>query len=73
MCNLRIKHGGIYVILIVLMRLVSNVNAGDGEFIREYFLHKTVRSVVGFSCGDITSRCNHIEFYLRECSLKRSL
>jgi len=57
MRNLKIKHGGVYVVLVILTRLASDVKAGEDEFVREYFQHKAVRNVVGFSCGDVTSRC----------------
>jgi len=57
MYNLKIKHGGAYVVLVILTRLACNVKAEEDEFVREYFQHKAVRHVVGFSCGDVTSRC----------------
>lgn len=45
-----------YVILFfILLRFISNANAGDSDFVRDYFVHKAVRNVVGFSCGDLTS------------------
>lgn len=38
--------------LIVLLGMVLVSSAQDHIFIRDYFLHKRVRNVVGFSCGD---------------------
>ncbi|XP_011328980.1 ionotropic receptor 75a [Ooceraea biroi] len=61
MRKLKIKHGVTYMVLIVLMRFACNVNADDSEFIREYFLHKAVRNVVGFSCGDVTQDFHFIK------------
>ncbi|KAL6441403.1 hypothetical protein ACFW04_003550 [Cataglyphis niger] len=45
-----------YVILFfILLRFISNANARDSDFVRDYFVHKAVRNVIGFSCGDVTS------------------
>lgn len=45
-----------YVIFFfILLRFISNANARDSDFVRDYFMHKAVRNVVRFSCGDITS------------------
>lgn len=56
MYNLKVKHVGMYVALFALLRFVFNVNADDNDFIRDYFVHKAVRNVVGFSCGNFISR-----------------
>lgn len=58
MHNLGVKHAAAYVALIALLHLASNarVDADDNDFIRDYFVHKAVRSVVGFSCGNAASR-----------------
>ncbi|XP_018339201.1 PREDICTED: uncharacterized protein LOC108746756 [Trachymyrmex septentrionalis] len=55
MNNAKLKHSGAYVIFFALLRFTCNVNAGDSDFIRDYFVNKAVRNVVGFSCGDFTS------------------
>lgn len=57
MRNLKIERSGAYkIFFFALLQFISNTNAGDSEFIRDYFVHKAVRNVVGFSCGDLTSR-----------------
>ncbi|XP_070163020.1 ionotropic receptor 75a-like isoform X1 [Polyergus mexicanus] len=43
------------ILFFTLLRFIFNANAGDSGFVRDYFVHKAVRNVVGFSCGDITS------------------
>lgn len=43
------------ILFCILLRFISNANAGDSNFVRDYFVQKAVRNVVGFSCGDITS------------------
>ncbi|XP_025157243.1 uncharacterized protein LOC105184270 isoform X1 [Harpegnathos saltator] len=56
MHNLRVKHARTYAVaLFALLRFASNADADDSDFIRDYFVHKAVRSVVGFSCGNSTS------------------
>lgn len=42
-------------IFFILLQFLSISNAQDHIFIRDYFLYKKVRNVVGFSCGDIIS------------------
>ncbi|XP_025989808.1 ionotropic receptor 75a isoform X3 [Solenopsis invicta] len=68
MCrNLKLKHSGTYVALfLAFSRFTCNVNAGDSDFIRDYFVNKATRYVVGFSCGDFTS-----DFYFMK-SLSRA-
>lgn len=57
MRNLKLKRGVMYVaFFFVLLQFICNVNAGDSDFIRDYFVNKAVRNVVGFSCGDFMSR-----------------
>lgn len=57
MSNLKLKCGVMYVaFFFALLQFTYNVKAGDSDFIRDYFLKKAVRNVVGFSCGDFTSR-----------------
>ncbi|XP_029166013.1 ionotropic receptor 75a-like isoform X1 [Nylanderia fulva] len=43
------------ILFFILLRFISNTIAGDSDFVRDYFVHKAVRNVVGFSCGDFTS------------------
>lgn len=43
------------ILFFILLRFISNTNARDSDFVRDYFIHKAVRNVVRFSCGDITS------------------
>ncbi|XP_019884195.2 uncharacterized protein LOC105254882 [Camponotus floridanus] len=43
------------ILFFTLLRFISNINARDSDFVRDYFIHKAVRNVVRFSCGDITS------------------
>lgn len=58
MRHLKIEHSGPYkILLLALLQFISNANAGVSDFIRDYFVHKAVRNVVGFSCGDLTSGC----------------
>ncbi|XP_033314973.1 ionotropic receptor 75a-like [Bombus bifarius] len=45
-----------YTVLFVLLQFVLISNAQDHVFIRDYFVYKKVRNVVGFSCGDIVER-----------------
>ncbi|XP_014475985.1 PREDICTED: uncharacterized protein LOC106745165 [Dinoponera quadriceps] len=61
MHNLRVKHVGTYVALFASLCLASNVRAADGDFVRDYFVHKAVRSVVGFSCGNPTNDFNFVK------------
>lgn len=42
-------------IFFILLQFLSISNAQDHIFIRDYFLYKKVRNVVGFSCGDTIS------------------
>lgn len=57
MCNLKLKCGVMYMaFLFALLQFTCNVKAGDSDFIRDYFVKKAVRNVVGFSCGDFTSK-----------------
>lgn len=59
MISEKINHREMYAILFfTLLRFISNANARDNDFIRDYFMHKAVRNVVRFSCGDITSMSN---------------
>jgi len=58
MNNAKLKYSGAYVIFFALLQFTCNANAGDSDFIRDYFVNKAVRNVVGFSCGDFTSRWN---------------
>lgn len=39
-------------IFFILLQFLLISNAQDHIFIRDYFLYKKVRNVVGFSCGD---------------------
>ncbi|XP_036149728.1 ionotropic receptor 75a [Monomorium pharaonis] len=56
MCKLKLQHGAAYLALfLVFSRFTCNADPGDSEFIRDYFVKKAVRNVVGFSCGDFTS------------------
>ncbi|KAL0105244.1 hypothetical protein PUN28_016714 [Cardiocondyla obscurior] len=43
------------VFFFVILKFTCNVDAKDSDFIRNYFVNKAVRNVVGFSCGDFTS------------------
>lgn len=45
-----------YTVLFVLLQFVLISNAQDHVFIRDYFVYKKVRNVVGFSCGDIVGK-----------------
>ncbi|XP_034195536.2 uncharacterized protein LOC117611629 [Osmia lignaria lignaria] len=40
------------IIFLLLLQFILISNAQDHIFIRDYFVHKKVRNVVGFSCGD---------------------
>lgn len=52
----QINHSEMYAIFFfILLRFISNANARDSDFVRDYFIHKAVRNVVRFSCGDVTS------------------
>nr|XP_031838888.1 ionotropic receptor 75a-like [Nomia melanderi] len=44
-----------YAVFLFLSQLTLFSTAQDHVFIRDYFVHKRVRNVVGFSCGDIES------------------
>ncbi|XP_011882970.1 PREDICTED: uncharacterized protein LOC105570411 [Vollenhovia emeryi] len=56
MRNVKLKRGVTCVaFFLALLQFACNVNAADSDFIRDYFVNKAVRNVVGFSCGDFTS------------------
>ena len=41
-----------YTVLLILLQFILISNAQDHVFVRDYFVYKKVRNVVGFSCGD---------------------
>lgn len=56
MYKMKLKRGITYTaFFFISLQFACNVNAADSDFIRDYFVTKAVRNVVGFSCGDFTS------------------
>ena len=41
-----------HAVLLILLQFILTSNAQDHAFVRDYFVYKKVRNVVGFSCGD---------------------
>lgn len=48
--------------VIIFYLLIFIIKAYDIEFIRDYFTHKNIKRIVGFSCGNITG--NFINLFL---------
>ncbi|KAK9300689.1 hypothetical protein QLX08_006721 [Tetragonisca angustula] len=50
-----------HAVLLILLQFILTSNAQDHAFVRDYFVYKKVRNVVGFSCGDTIGDFNLVK------------
>ncbi|CAD1469411.1 unnamed protein product, partial [Heterotrigona itama] len=62
------KNNTMYAVLLILLQFVLISNAQDHVFVRDYFVYKKVRNVVGFSCGDTIGKLT-LSFIKELCNI----